>query len=99
MESEVKKLLPEGVSYCLSDVFADAEILKHSQFSIVETRDYRAYMTNPGGRITKDSVLYKLIKAGSVFFVNGKAQFGILTDKTNCRLAGFNCIVTKEEKA
>ena len=56
-------------------------------------------MTNPGGRITKDSVLYKLIKAGSVFFVNGKAQFGILTDKTNCRLAGFNCIVTKEEKA
>ena len=99
LESEVKKLLPEGVSYCLSDVFADAEILKHSQFSIVETRDYRAYMTNPGGRITKDSVLYKLIKAGSVFFVNGKAQFGILTDKTNCRLAGFNCIVTKEEKA
>lgn len=97
--TEVKKHLPDGSSYCLSDVFADAEILKHSKFSIVETRDYRAYITNPGGKITKDSVLYKLIKAGSVFFVNEKAQFENLTDKTNCQLAGFNCIVTKEEKA
>ena len=99
LESEVKKLLPEGLSYCLSDVFTDVEVLRHSKFSVVETRDYRAFVTNPDGKITKDSVLYKLIKAGSVFIVKDREKFIELTEKPSCQLAGFNRIVTKEEQA
>lgn len=102
LEAEVKKLLPEGLSYCLSDVFADVEVLQHSIFSVVETRDYRAFITNSDDsdrRITKDSVLYKLIKAGSVFIVKDREKFIELTEKPSCQLAGFNRIVTKEEQA
>lgn len=98
LESEVKKLLPADINYCLSDVFADSDVLEHCEFAVVETRDYRAYITNPDGRITKDPVLYKLIKAGSVFIISDKEKFDALTQKPNCQIAGFNCIVSREEE-
>ena len=98
LESEVKKLLPADIHYCLSDVFADSDVLERCKFAVVETRDYRAYITNPDGRITKDPVLYKLIKAGSVFINSDKEKFDALTQKPNCQIAGFNCIVSREEE-
>lgn len=98
LEEDVKKLLPAGLSYCLSDVFADSEVLKHCKFAAVQTRDYRAYISVAKYKVEKGSVLYKLIKAGSVFIVNDRQQFDSLTNKQNCQLAGFNCIVSKEEK-
>ena len=98
LESEVKKLLPADIHYCLSDVFADSDVLERCEFAVVETRDYRAYITNPDGRITKDPVLYKLIKAGSVFIISDKEKFDALTQKPNCQIAGFNCIVSREEE-
>lgn len=97
LEEDILKLLPDDVSYCMSDVFADSSILNCCNFAIIQTRDYRAYITNADGRISKDSVLYKLIKAGSVFRVTDKKQFDALTKKMNCQLAGYNCIVSKEE--
>lgn len=96
--TETAKLLTAGMSYCLSDVFADAEVLHSCEFAVVDTRDYRAYITNPDGSITKDPVLYKLIKAGSVFIISDKEKFDALTQKSNCQIAGYNCIVSKEEK-
>ena len=98
LAEDVKKLLPADVSYCLSDTFADAQVLQYCKFAVIQTRDYRAYITNPDGKITKDSVLYKLIKAGSVFIIKDKENFGGLINKDNCQLAGFNCIVAKEKK-
>ena len=90
--------LAADVSYCLSDTFADAQVLQYCKFAVIQTRDYRAYITNPDGKITKDSVLYKLIKAGSVFIIKDNEDFGGLINKDNCQLAGFNCIVAKEKK-
>ena len=98
LESEVKKLLPADIHYCLSDAFADSDVLERCEFAVVETRDYRAYITNPDGRITKDPVLYKLIKAGSVFIISDKEKFDALTQKPNCQIAGYNCIVSREEE-
>ena len=95
--SDVKKLLPDDLYYCVSDVFTDAKVLRYCKFSVIQTRDYRAYITNPDGRITKDSVLYKLIKAGSVFKVGDKENFDKLTNKPGCQIVGFNRIVSKEE--
>ena len=98
LESEVKKLLHADIHYCLSDAFADSDVLERCKFAVVETRDYRAYITNPDGRITKDPVLYKLIKAGSVFIISDKEKFDALTQKPNCQIAGYNCIVSREEE-
>lgn len=100
LDDEVKKRLPDDSFYCLSDVFTDSEILKHCCFAVVQTRDYRAYITcitNSNVKVEKGSVLYKLIKAGSVFKVKDKPQFRALTYKSNCHLAGMNRIVSKEE--
>lgn len=98
LAEDVKKHLPADVSYCLSDFFTDSMVLHYCKFAVIQTRDYRAYITNLDGKITKDSVLYKLIKAGSVFIIKDKEGFGGLVNKDNCQLAGFNCIVAKEEK-
>ena len=97
LPGDVQKLLPTGTAYCLSDVFTDASVLNSCRFAIVETRDYRAYITGSNGKIQKDSVLYKLIRAGSVFIVSDKSAFAALTENADCQQAGFNCIVSKEE--
>ena len=97
--TDVKKRLPADLSYCLSDVFTDSLILQSCRFAVIQTRDYRAYITGPDGKIQKDSVLYKLIKAGSVFKVGDSDAFRCMTNKPNCQLAGYNYIVSKEETA
>ena len=96
--SDVKKLLPADLHYCLSDVFADSEVLEQCKFAVVQTRDYRAYSTKSNGTVEKDSTLYKLIKAGSVFYVADKEKFDELTNKPNCKLAGYNLIISREEE-
>ena len=97
LEKEVESVLPQGTAYCLSDVFTDVGILDTCVFAVIQTRDYRAYITNAGRRITKGSVLYKLIKAGSVFVVSDKNRFAALTGNGHCQLAGYNRIILKEE--
>ena len=54
-------------------------------------------MTKPNGTVKKDSTLYKLVKAGSVFQAADKERFIRLINKPNCQLAGFNHIIAKEK--
>lgn len=97
IRKEVSKILPDGISYCLSDVFVNSEIYNCCEFAVTDTRDYRAYETTKEGKVRKDSTLWKLIKAGSVFIVSALVKFSELTESANCKTAGFNNIVDNQE--
>lgn len=97
IRKEVSKILPDGISYCLSDVFVNSEIYSCCEFAVTAARDYRAYETTKDGKVRKDSTLWKLIKAGSVFIVSDRDKFRALTENANCKTAGFNNIVDNQE--
>lgn len=90
----------EEVCYCLSDVFVDADIYGGVKFAATELRDYRAY-TTCGGRVSKDTTLYKLIKAGSTFLVDGDrwAEFSKRITDPTVETVGYNCVVSQRKKA
>lgn len=94
---EVSKILPNGISYCLSDVFVNSEIYNCCEFAVTATRDYRAFETTSDGKVRKDSTLWKLIKAGSVFIVSDREKFSKLTENANCQTTGFNYIADNQE--
>jgi CRISPR type III-B/RAMP module-associated protein Cmr3 len=90
----VGSFLRDGIAYCLSDVFAETTIYDHVSFAITDTRDYRAYTTNDG-KVTKDSKLYKLIRAGSIFKTNTYEEFIKDVSNPNVEVIGYNKIVSK----
>lgn len=105
----IRPLIGENVVYCFGDTLAESSIYKSTCFSVVDFRDYRAYETLQGGRVKKDTVLYKLIKAGSVFIIAGRETSvdirstnlsGIIEccNNKNCRNIGFNKVITKNEE-
>jgi hypothetical protein len=92
--TEIGGFLCDGIAYCLSDVFAETTIYDHVSFAITDTRDYRAYTTNDG-KVTKDSKLYKLIRAGSIFKTNTYEEFINDVSAPNVEVIGYNKIVSK----
>ena len=100
LSQEVAKILPENICYCLSDVYTTSEIYNSCLFSITQTKDYRSYITKAKGKIEKGSVLYKLIKAGSVFIVSDKEKFNkqINQDKAHCQKIGWNILIQNENQ-
>ena len=102
----IRPLIGENVVYCFGDTLAESSIYKSTCFSVVDFRDYRAYETLQGGKVKKDTMLYKLIKAGSVFIIAGKETScdirrknlsGVIEccNNKNCRNIGFNEVVIK----
>lgn len=88
----------QTIVYCMGDMLPGEE-RKDSLFSVVQTKDYRAYLTSYDsthgkGKITKDDSLHKLIRAGSVFLLkSGKASenWGRSTpQQKNAAGIGFN---------
>lgn len=90
----LESLLPEGVVYCLGDVFAGPEIYENAKFSVTDTKTYRAY-SRQGSKVRKDSVLYRIITAGSVFIPVDKEAFSASVRKDNLNIIGYNEIIVK----
>ena len=98
LKKEVAEILPENICYCIGDVYTMSEIYNCCAFSITRTRDYRRYITGENGKIQKGSVLYKLIKAGSVFIVSNKENFNEQIEKANCQKIGWNILVENKKQ-
>ncbi|MBQ8000281.1 MAG: hypothetical protein IJ298_03580 [Ruminococcus sp.] len=94
LTEQVKKRLPEGVAYCLSDTFTEPEIYDASKFSVTDTKTYRAY-SRQGGRVSKEAVLYRVISAGSVFIPADIEAFADFVRKDNVNRIGYNEIIIK----
>lgn len=92
----IVSFLQDDIVYCLSDVFAKPSVYGHTSFAITDTRDYRAYTTNDG-KVTKDSKLYKLIRAGSVFKTSTYEELKSEINDRNVEVIGYNIIVSKKE--
>ena len=93
LEEKIRSKLSENITYCFSDIFIKSDIYKNADFSITATRDYRAYI-NKSGRISKDSTLYRLISAGSVF-VSDRPDFKDCFDDPSVEIIGYNKVISK----
>lgn len=91
----VGSFLRDGIAYCLSDVFVKTSVYDHVTFAITDTRDYRAYTTNDG-KVIKDSRLYKLIRAGSIFKTDTYEEFIKDVSNQNVEVIGYNKIVSNK---
>lgn len=98
LKEDVSKILSKDISYCLSDSLVRSDIYDHCKFAVVRLRDYRAYETMRDRKVKKGSVLYKLIKAGSVFIPSDKDKFKEKTENSNCRKIGFNYFISNKEE-
>ena len=98
LTEEVAEILPENICYCLGDVYTTSEIYNSCSFSITQMKDYRRYITEKGGTVKKGSVLYKLIKAGSVFIVSNKEEFNKQIEKANCQKIGWNILIENKKQ-
>ena len=97
LERQAAKLLSKDIIYCLSDVYTDSGILELCEFAMLPQRDYRVYKTLSDGKVIKGSTLFKLIKAGSVMIAKDKNALLQKITNGNCRKAGFNHVVMREE--
>lgn len=86
--------VPEGkhIVYCLSDTFASTTVYNKSVFAAVTTKTYRSFTTE-NGRVTKDSVLYNIIAAGSIFILNDTDTEAFINQNAN--QVGYNSIIVK----
>ena len=94
---KIKKMLRDDIVYCLSDVFVKTDVYTQTKFAITDIKNYRAYTVNRG-QITKDSSLYKLISAGSVFIIKNKEDYKSLQDAT-VNVIGYNTLISNSEDA
>ncbi len=91
----MKQYLRSGTVYCLGDAFIDPDVYEKSLFAVTKTKTYRAYRKN-GAMVTKDSELYRLITAGSIFIPRNAEEFSAFIQNNNVNRIGFNEFITKE---
>ena len=105
--TDMNAIPDEGCIVCLSDTLADSSIYANASMTITKIRDHRALETvyqekNRQPRFRKDSVLYKLIKAGSVFWYNTPEKRDQLLQNlqnAHCAVAGMNCFTVFSAKS
>ena len=100
MTAKLAALLYTDVVYCMSDAFlpnpADAKqsddgIYAGTKFAVTDLREYRAYTTNEG-KIRKASILYHLIRAGSIFVPKSEDFVDAFQDGS-VQIIGYNEII------
>ena len=97
-------ILPPNTVYCLGDTYANSDIYPKFTFAVTQTRDHRTYETypdkHPKGRIGKDGILYKLIRAGSIFWFDpdqlSEEEIAALFAHANAETIGMNQIIIKQ---
>ncbi|MBQ3087442.1 MAG: hypothetical protein IJC45_08910 [Clostridia bacterium] len=96
----LKKGTPDGkyVAYCAADLFADKSIYDFCDFAVATTKTYRSYLTN-AGRVTKQSTLYNIISAGSVFIIDRDklSNFKSAVANANAEQIGYNNLIITDE--
>lgn len=94
IEKHASVAVPENASilYCLSDTFLPSPYAG-TLFAVTATRDYRAFLTGGSGDISKGKLLYRLIRAGSVFITDIPDEWLPRTEKENAQNIGFNTII------
>lgn len=102
----VSSRLRPDLFYCFGDSFVNSDVYNDALFAITDIKDYRAYTTsyakeeNKSGfykSSKKDSYLYKLIKAGSIF-IPKKETFAQKFANSSVEKIGFNVLLKKTEE-
>jgi hypothetical protein len=70
---------------------SDDGIYAGTKFAVTDLREYRAYTTNEG-KIRKASILYHLIRAGSIFVPKSEDFVDAFQDR-NVQIIGYNGII------
>lgn len=91
---DIKKYLQKGVVYCFGDAFIEYSVCKNTLFSVTKTKTYRAYAKFKN-KVSKDSILYRLIASGSVFIPHNEEEFLVLTENKNANQIGYNEFIAK----
>ena len=110
IENRIRAILPPHTVYCFGDTYVKSDVYQNFTFAATLTRDHRMYETLPDSketesgqkteRIRRDNILYKLLRAGSVFWFDPELQN--ITDITepfnhlNAQTIGMNSIIIKE---
>ena len=94
IENEIKQYLRDDVVYFLGDAFVFDTVYKNCKFAVTKTKTYRAFQ-RVRNKVSKDTVLYNLISAGSVVIPHNKAEFVDFVNNEKVDLIGYNKIVTK----
>lgn len=76
--------------YCPADAYITTPYNENTLFAVTQTKDYRAYLTNPDGSIKKGDRLHRFIKAGSVFIVKDETEWKKIAENKNAEQTGNN---------
>lgn len=94
--SAIASHIRNDVVYCASDVFAEPRICDDTFFAVTDIKTYRHFCAE-GGNVKKGSMLYRLIKAGSIFIPRDKDKFiADLSDKALTKV-GYNTLIFRKE--
>lgn len=89
----------KNLIYCFGDAFPNGNPCDGTLFTVLDTKDFRSFCTNTGGKIKKGGTLYRLVKAGSIFITeDGKAKEWTEKNKNEyANKIGYNQFITAEE--
>lgn len=101
LTNEIAKKLRPDVTYCFSDSFLSRDCYSKTKFAMTDFKDYRIYTTayaeSEGSEkpcyyksIKKGSVLYKLVRAGSIFILKDREN---LSSDTYVESIGFDTFI------
>lgn len=91
-----RRLRPDTV-YCRSDSFVKDSVYPYARFAVTDTKTHRAYITDKDGCVTKNAVLHKLLRAGSVLIPRDRHALLERLHNEHAQTVGFNMIVCGQE--
>lgn len=96
LQRQIASRLRDDVVYCAGDVFAEAELTEDTYFAVTSVKTYR-HFTAESGNVKKGSMLYRPIKAGSIFIPRNKDDFIKGISKESFMKAGYNTLIFRKE--
>ena len=110
IDDRIRAILPPHTIYCLGDTYVKSDVYQNFTFAATLTRDHRMYETLPDNkgtesgqktkRICRGNILYKLLRAGSVFWIDPELQniADIIEpfNHLNAQTIGMNSIIVNE---
>lgn len=104
-EPDISILLRKDIVYVQGDLLlekASDSVIETCEFSMIETKDYRGYITNyqantHKARFKKSNIKYRLITAGSIFKISDVAQIENKLKNEKLEAIGLNIIVKGEK--
>jgi len=99
---KISSILRPDITYCFGDAFLNSDCYKETKFAITDFKDYRSYTTayakSENSKVSehyksikKGGVLFKLVRAGSVFISKNNSKK--LFSDTYINPIGFNTFI------